>query len=693
MNFFRKYEGNTLSTCQYENYLGQKSSFIDWHTIRSDQILFFPFITSCYPPLLYLHNMRSSFIFTCLRKINFGQCEFVSFRRSYNLQSFQNHTNIKGNCELNWPILYFHCCNISFYRRLKRRRNSVTVWIRCIANGKSFCRAFVPYRFVWHFLALKWAITDKFHDYLYGANFEVVTDNNPLTYVLTSAKLYASGHRWVAALANYNFSISYRSGKLNMDADGLSRLSEGSLSEHVVYSDVLKAVLNQCHEADSHKPLAACVAQHIVVPDVDIHDDAVNASALSSTDWDKGQAGDELISRVKTLVMKQRKPTRRMVTYEHPDVHKFLKDWNKLNIKDDVLYRSTTINGLDYNQLVAPKAVQDTILKVLHDDQGHQGRDRTAWLVNTRFFWLGMNHDIERKVRQCNRCILQKTRPIPAAELVNITSIAPMDIVCIDYLSLEMSKGGYENVLVITDHFTRYAQAFPTRNQTAQTTARILYDNFIVHYGFPCKLHSDKAQNFESKVIQHLCKARGIKKTRTTPYYPMGNGQVERFNQTLLRMLGTLDNSKKSDWKSYVPSLVHAYNATRHKTTGYSPFYLMFGRHPRLAIDAFLGIDQNQEKSSDRSEYAKKLHKRLDFAYKASSEEAKRQSQRYKAYYDQKVHENKLVVGDRVLVEKLGIKGKHKIADKWEAEYHAKRYKLVKIFKICFFTENVRKLS
>ena len=138
-----------------------------------------------------------------------------------------------------------------------------------------------------------------------------------------------------------------------------------------------------------------------------------------------------------------------------------------------------------------------------------------------------------------------------------------------------MSKGGYENVLVITDHFTQYAQAFPTRSQTTQTTARILYDNFIVHYGFPCKLHSDKAQNLESKVIQHLCKAGGIKKTRTTPYHPKRNGQVERFNQTLLRMLGTLDNSNKRDWKSYVPSLVPAYNATRHDTTGYSPFYLM----------------------------------------------------------------------------------------------------------------------
>ena len=74
------------------------------------------------------------------------------------------------------------------------------------------------------FLAMKGAITDKFHEYLYGAGFQVFTDNNPLTYVLTTAKLDATGHRWVAALSNYTFSILYKSGKANRDADALSRI-------------------------------------------------------------------------------------------------------------------------------------------------------------------------------------------------------------------------------------------------------------------------------------------------------------------------------------------------------------------------------------------------------------------------------------------------------------------------------------
>ena len=162
---------------------------------------------------------------------------------------------------------------------------------------------------------------------------------------------------------------------------------------------------------------------------------------------------------------------------------------------------------------------------------------------------------------------------MPSAELVNITSSQPMALLCIDFLSLERSKGGHEHILVVTDHFTRYAQAFPTRNQLAKTTAKILFENFVVHYGFPARIHSDQGRNFESSLIKELCSLAGVHKSRTTPYHPMGNGMVERFNQTLLKMLGTLEDHQKQDWKSYVAPLVHAYNATRHDSTGFSPSF------------------------------------------------------------------------------------------------------------------------
>ena len=164
-----------------------------------------------------------------------------------------------------------------------------------------------------------------------------------------------------------------------------------------------------------------------------------------------------------------------------------------------------------------------------------------------------------------------------------------------DYLSLETSKGGFENILVVVDHFNKYAQAIPTKNQTAKTTANALFNNYFVHYGYPLRLHSDQGANFTGKVISELCKMTGIERSVTTPYHPMGNGVTERFNQTLLNLLGTLDPKEKPDWKSHVGPLVHAYNATKHDSTKHSPFLLMFGREPRLPIDLALGLPDFQK--------------------------------------------------------------------------------------------------
>ena len=113
----------------------------------------------------------------------------------------------------------------------------------------------------------------------------------------------------------------------------------------------------------------------------------------------------------------------------------------------------------------SPFHFKDKVLRHLHYDVGHQGRDRTLSLVRQKFYWPGLESDVESKVKSCIRCIQRKTVPKHTAELVNITTTQAMELVCIDFRSLERSKGGHENILVITDHFIRYTQAFPTRNQ------------------------------------------------------------------------------------------------------------------------------------------------------------------------------------------------------------------------------------
>ncbi|XP_060586006.1 uncharacterized protein LOC132741766 [Ruditapes philippinarum] len=228
------------------------------------------------------------------------------------------------------------------------------------------------------------------------------------------------------------------------------------------------------------------------------------------------------------------------------------------------------------------------------------------------------------------------------AELVPIKTSRPMQLVCMDFLKLEKSKGGYEDVLVITDHFTRYAKAIPCRNQKATTTARALYEHFIVHYSFPEQLHSDQGRNFGSRVIKELCKIANVRKTRTTPFHPMGNPSAERFNRTLLRMLGTLAEDHKFKWADFVPSLVQAYNATKNSSTGVSPHFLMFGWHPRLSVDAYLGTFPSNSENLSPTTYVSRLKERLQYAYRLAGDVAKKRADQNKKQYDRRVRENKL---------------------------------------------------
>ena len=166
---------------------------------------------------------------------------------------------------------------------------------------------------------------------------------------------------------------------------------------------------------------------------------------------------------------------------------------------------------------------------------GHLGSERVIDLARERFFWPHMKQDITHYVTKVCHC-LKSRKPVrnQREPLHPIVTTAPFQMVSIDYLHLETSVGGYQCILVVMDHFTRYAQAYATRDKSAKTAADKLYNDFILRYGFPERIHHDQGAEFENKLFFNLEKVSGIKHSRTTPYHPEGNGQVERFNRTLL---------------------------------------------------------------------------------------------------------------------------------------------------------------
>ena len=166
-----------------------------------------------------------------------------------------------------------------------------------------------------------------------------------------------------------------------------------------------------------------------------------------------------------------------------------------------------------------------------------------------------------------------------------------------------------------------------------------------------------------------MSKIAGVKKLHTTPYHPQGNGQCERFNSTLCNMLGTLSEEEKSDWKSYLGCMTHAYNCTKHASTTYSPYYLMFGRHPRLPIDVeFVLPKSNSGGNSSKSRYVQKLRRRLNYAFQKATKVANQQASKYKSSYDKSSKGPQLQEKDLVLVKIVAHKGRHKLQDKWEPE-------------------------
>lgn len=509
------------------------------------------------------------------------------------------------------------------------------------------------------FVALKWAMTEKFREYLLGHRCIVYTDNNPLAH-LSSAKLGAAEQRWASELAPFDFELKYRSGKSNRNADALSRQHpSGSIElQELVPGTTLPMTLQTA--VPPEQPVQATQATITALP------------GHSLSDLQTLQAGDTVIQEVMVHWRQGTRPN----PAERKNLSKLaitlLGQWDRLVEREGVLYRKVfrPDGAEEVFQLVLPAVLKNDVLTQLHQQHGHQGVERTTELVRQRCYWPGVSADVSQWCLECERCQVAKdTRPAARSFMGHLLASRPNEIVAIDFTILEPSRSGRENVLVITDVFSKYTLAIPTRDQRASTVAQVLVNEWFYKLGVPGRIHSDQGRNFEASLIQQLCSLYGIQKSRTTPYHPAGNGQCERFNRTLHNLLRTLPSFRKTDWADYLPQMLFCYNTTPHQATGETPYYLLFGQEPRLPIDFLLGRVPEPIAGSVNA-WVTEHQTRLQIAFEGARDRLKVAADRRKALHDPKVRDPSLEEGQLVYLRDFGVRGRHKIHDLWHPEVY-----------------------
>ena len=327
--------------------------------------------------------------------------------------------------------------------------------------------------------------------------------------------------------------------------------------------------------------------------------------------------------------------------------------------------------------IVMPQLYQHEILYRAHDESGHQGVGKVLARVQERHTWPGIKRDIVNHIKHCLTC-QQTKHPAgnPCYPLQNINSSNFNDLVQFDHLKLCKTESGNTGLLVIIDHFTKFAEAIPCAHDEydAQTTAKIILNKWFARHGTPARMQSDNATNFTAEIAQELMKASQVTKVTSTPAHPRGNGLVERQNRTLLTLLRVYTSRRMQDWDEHIDGILGAYNSTRHATTGFSPYMLQHGAEKSIPL-SFIYPEFAARGFDSKEEFVEHLLARQQEIHELVRRNTHQAQLRQKLKFDRHLKAKAHAVGDAVwvfchIIPKGGTRklirawrGPHKVTD------------------------------
>ena len=372
------------------------------------------------------------------------------------------------------------------------------------------------------------------------------------------------------------------------------------------------------------------------------------------------QLYDELVLYLTTLTFMEGTSDQRKTHLQKISTHYIYQN--------NLLYRNTKAGP---KRVILREQVEIIIYNLHRDMSGaHLGVDAVVGKIKDRYYWPQMGDDVKEYIRTCDIC--QRRGPQQRREeLIPIKVHGIFYRIGIDIKGpLPITSSGNRYIIVAMDYFSKWPEARAVNNIKADVVAKFIYEEIICRHGVPQEILSDRGSSFVNKVIDELCQTYQTKHRLTSPYRPQTNGMVERFNRTLGECIAKLSYDNEKEWDHFLEATLLAYRTKIHKTTGYTPFYLVHGREAVLPIDLKIPakIVMNNEPTLER---LYQLITDVEENRVKAQQRIENEQRKQKQIYDQQGISEKLKLGDLVLVERTWLKTNFsaKLENKWTGPY------------------------
>ena len=552
--------------------------------------------------------------------------------------------------------------------------------------------------------------TRQFRHYLLGRKFYIRTDHGSLAWLMRFKNISGMLARWLEELSQYDMVILHRKGSSHLNADARSRIPETvdfcDCYRAGCKPDTLPC--GGCHfcvrvhnqwsrfedEVDDVIPLSVrqvvcfhprrCLLvrsqsycqddQGLRIRFIEVEEDdpdeaaVVETSPLSlATKYSSGYLRREQLKDAelgKLLRWKEGEETPLLdgercsprpdeIQLSTPGVKFLWSNKTILKVVNGVLYYRWIDDHSSRLLFLVPVSLRDEVLRLCHDLKmiGHPGIDRTYAKLCQSVFWYGMRQDCKIFVKSCPDCNRQKKSSRKArGSLGSYHAGAPVERVHIDILGpFSQSSAGNKYIIMLVCQFTKWIEAYPVTSCTSEEVAEKVITNFITRFGCPLQIHTDQGSNFTSALFRAICDLLDVTKTRTTPYRPCSNGQVERYNRTLLQIMRCYLNENVANWDKDLEILTGAIRSLPNRQSGFTPNMLMLGREVPQPVDLMFGVSEVNSESQTEPDYVHLLRERLRKAHTTAREKIRATQQYQQKYYDYSKCEHSYEVGDLVL--------------------------------------------